>query len=138
MAGGRENLIPASTKDEARRRGRNGGIASGKARRKRKTLRELFGIIADSQVTGDNTRAALQSAGITGDDATNAAALAFRIMGDAIKGNPRMAQMALDLLGESAPRRVELTGAKGGPVQIEANPLEGLTIDEIRKLAGMD
>ena len=34
------NLRPVKTKEEARERGRNGGIASGKARRERKTLKE--------------------------------------------------------------------------------------------------
>lgn len=36
------NLRPASTKDEARERGRNGGIASGKARAARKTFAETL------------------------------------------------------------------------------------------------
>ena len=36
------NLHPASTKDEARKRGRNGGIASGKARAARKTFAETL------------------------------------------------------------------------------------------------
>lgn len=139
MAGGHDNLIPVRSTDEARRRGRKGGIASGESRRRKKTLRELFETIAETQVTGEKTRAALQKAGITGKDATNAAALALRIMGDAVKGNPRMAQMALDLLGETAPRRVELTGAGGSPLQVERkNPLEGISVEEIRKLAGLD
>ena len=35
-----QNLKPVRTKKEARERGKNGGIASGKARAERKTLRE--------------------------------------------------------------------------------------------------
>ena len=35
-----ENLKPVRTKDEARERGKNGGIASGKARREQKLIRE--------------------------------------------------------------------------------------------------
>ena len=37
---GKENLRPVSSKEEARERGRKGGLASGEARRKRKTLKE--------------------------------------------------------------------------------------------------
>ena len=36
------NQRPASTKDEARKRGRNGGVASGKARAARKTFAETL------------------------------------------------------------------------------------------------
>lgn len=35
-----ENLKPVRTKEEARERGRNGGIASGKARREQKLIRD--------------------------------------------------------------------------------------------------
>ena len=37
---GLENLQPVQTKEEARERGRNGGIASGKARKEKKIFRE--------------------------------------------------------------------------------------------------
>ncbi len=37
---GLENLQPVQSKEEARERGRNGGIASGKARREKKMFRE--------------------------------------------------------------------------------------------------
>ena len=40
--GNLNNLRPASTKDEARERGRKGGIASGKARAARKTFAETL------------------------------------------------------------------------------------------------
>ncbi|MBN2402007.1 MAG: hypothetical protein JXN64_06385 [Spirochaetes bacterium] len=37
-----DNLIPVKTKEEARERGRNGGIKSGKARKERKLLSEIY------------------------------------------------------------------------------------------------
>lgn len=37
-----DNLKPARTKSEARERGKNGGIASGKSRREKKALRETM------------------------------------------------------------------------------------------------
>ena len=39
---GNDNLIPPRSKEEARERGKNGGIASGKARREKKALRETM------------------------------------------------------------------------------------------------
>ena len=40
-----QNLDPVKTKEEARKRGRAGGIASGKARREKKLMRETLDII---------------------------------------------------------------------------------------------
>ena len=42
MANNEDNLQPVRSKDEARERGRKGGIASGRSRRKHKELRELL------------------------------------------------------------------------------------------------
>lgn len=40
-----DNLKPARTKSEARERGKNGGKASGVARRKKKALKEEFELL---------------------------------------------------------------------------------------------
>lgn len=45
MADGTNNLKPVRTEDEAKELGRRGGIASGKARRAKKTMREWAEII---------------------------------------------------------------------------------------------
>ena len=42
MANGEENLKPFQTVEEAREKGRNGGIASGKARKKKKLMSQLY------------------------------------------------------------------------------------------------
>lgn len=59
--GGAANLRPALTTDEARELGRRGGIASGIARRKRKTMRdELLAILfADDGVVAKNIAVAI-------------------------------------------------------------------------------
>ena len=44
----KENLRPVRTKEEARERGRNGGIKSGKVRREKKLLSEIYAeVLAD-------------------------------------------------------------------------------------------
>lgn len=44
----KQNLQPVRTKEEARERGRNGGIKSGQARREKKLLSEFYGeVLAD-------------------------------------------------------------------------------------------
>lgn len=45
-----KNLIPIRTESEAREKGHNGGIASGRARREKKTIREILSDILDSEI----------------------------------------------------------------------------------------
>ena len=51
---GHENLIPFSerSKDEAREKGRKGGIASGKTRREKANMRKLIETFLDSKIEG--------------------------------------------------------------------------------------
>ena len=53
MAKGHENLVPVTqrSKDEARELSRLGGIASGEARRRQKTIREMAQAILNMDIT---------------------------------------------------------------------------------------
>ena len=44
-----KNLKPIRTESEAREKGRNGGIASGKARREKKTIQKILADLLDSE-----------------------------------------------------------------------------------------
>lgn len=46
-----KNLKPVKTKSEARERGRNGGIASGQARREKRTIQQILKTITDGDTT---------------------------------------------------------------------------------------
>ena len=50
---GIDNLIPVRSEDEAREKGRKGGVASGKARRKKKALRESMEALLVSTLKDD-------------------------------------------------------------------------------------
>ena len=51
-----QNLRPVRTKEEARERGRAGGIASGKARREKANLRKLMAMMLEEDIpSGDMT-----------------------------------------------------------------------------------
>lgn len=56
---GHDNLIPTSerTKEEARELGRQGGIASGKARREKKALKETLELLLQQAVKDSNGKA---------------------------------------------------------------------------------
>lgn len=87
---------------------RNGGIASGKARRAKKTMRELAELMLDSRATG-NSRKSARALGsmLDDDDLTNAAAVIAGQMRSAMKGNTQAARWLSDLVGEMAPQEAE-------------------------------
>lgn len=83
-----QNLIPANkrTKDEHREIAKKGGIASGKARRKKANLRKAFETILQAEVASPNVKKQLEDLGF---ESTNEMALAMVMMQKAMKGNVR-------------------------------------------------
>ena len=79
---GKENLRPVSSKDEARERGRKGGLASGEARRKRKTLKEELLLMLSEGDTQQSVTLALVEKAISGDTK------AFEVIRDTIGEKP--------------------------------------------------
>lgn len=78
-----QNLRVPSSK-EARELGRKGGIASGKARRRKADLKRAFNTILKSDVANENIAKQLEALGF---EATNEMALAMVMMQKAMKGN---------------------------------------------------
>lgn len=127
------------TAETAREAGRKGAMKSAETKRRRKSVREALTILANSPLKNEKAKNILLQNGLEENDATNAAAIAFSIITQALKGNPKMTQIFLNLMGENLPTKIELTGAGGAPVSIrKENPLDGLSADELRKLAGLD
>lgn len=83
-----QNLIPANkrTKDEHREIAKKGGIASGKARRKKANLKKAFETILQAEVVSPNVKKQLEDLGF---ESTNEMALAMVMMQKAMKGNVR-------------------------------------------------
>lgn len=78
-----QNLrVPSS--EEARELGRKGGIASGKARRRKADLKRAFNTILKADVANENISKQLEALGF---EATNEMALAMVMMQKAMKGN---------------------------------------------------
>lgn len=94
MALNPQNLQPVKTKEEARERGRAGGIASGKAKRERKTMRQLALELGDVAID-------LQLPGGKKKKSTMAAAVVMGQYQSAIKkGNTKAAYFIAQLRGE--------------------------------------
>ena len=79
---GKENLRPVSSKEEARERGRKGGLASGEARRKRKTLKEELLLMLSEGETQKSVSLALIEKAMNGDTK------AFEVIRDTIGEKP--------------------------------------------------
>lgn len=83
MANNIQNLRPVQTKEEARERGAKGGIASGEARRRRRTLKEeLLLMLSDPEVQ-EKLSAAIMKKGMGGD------IRAFEVIRDTIGEKPK-------------------------------------------------
>ena len=84
---GKDNLRPVSSTEEARERGRKGGLASGEARRKRKTLKEeLLLILSDGDIQ-EKISLALINEAIKGNNA-GSVTKAFEVIRDTIGERP--------------------------------------------------
>lgn len=97
------NLKPVRTKSEARERGRNGGKASGEARRRKKTMRETAQLILDMQIpnAAKELKAKLKAMGLTEEDFTYQSAIMIGIVNQAMKGNTKAAAFLRDTVGEN-------------------------------------
>lgn len=82
-----QNLKPVKSKKEARERGRKGGLASGDARRKRKTLKEeLLLMLSDGDIQ-EKISLALINEAINGNNA-GSVTKAFEVIRDTIGERP--------------------------------------------------
>lgn len=93
----KENLNPVRTKEEARERGRAGGIKSGEARRAKKNMRETAKALMSMQVYGDTNKRNLEAFGIQKEDQNYQTAVVVRLMQKALVDGDTS---AIRLIGE--------------------------------------
>lgn len=127
-----QNLDPVKSKEEARKRGQAGGIASGKARREKRLMRETLDILLSmplkngkfADVDGIRNFAALKGKNINVQEAIMIAQVQ-----KAMKGDTKAAEYVRDTIGQKPVDNVVM----GGEVN---NPMAGLTTEELKKLIG--
>ena len=114
-----EDLIPLNqrTKDEQKEIARQGGIASGVARRRKKTYAELAEIIGTQKVSEENGRK-LKKLGVTNGDQTNDALAVARIFLGMQNGNPKMTELWLKLRGEMPKEETNLNISNAPTINI--------------------
>ena len=109
MAGGIENLTPVRSKAEARERGRKGGIASGKARRKKRDFRQLMRLLLD--MPADEL-----------EKADNREAICAAMIQKALAGDRGAAEFCRDTAGEGLKQQVEVEAEISGAIDVKISP----------------
>lgn len=113
------------TKAEQKKIATMGGIASGKARREKKTMRQLAEICLNARLTKPEIKAKLKEAGLP---ATYGGQMLFNAVQMAGR-NSNMLRVVLELIGEVNQAQTNVN------VTTNVNPYANLTEDELRKLA---
>lgn len=111
---GTNNLIPPRSKDEARTRGKNGGIASGKARREKKALRETMQELLTMKLKDKKLLEELAALGFTEKGITMQDAISAAMIKQAVKGNVKAYNAIKDTLYTKNENELEETTEGGG------------------------
>lgn len=111
---GTNNLIPPRSKDEARTRGKNGGIASGKARREKKALRETMQELLTMRLKDKKLLEELAALGFTAKGITMQDAISAAMIKQAVKGNVKAYNAIKDTLYTKNENEVDEKTESGG------------------------
>ena len=97
-----ENLIPNErrTPSELREITQKGGKASGRARRRNKSMQNVFQQIKKLPVQDGELKKQLEAVGIDDEDITYGAAMAWSTIYNAMKGNSQMMRLAFEMMGD--------------------------------------
>lgn len=117
MADKTENLVPF-TSDQSREKavanGRKGGIASGEAKRRKRTMREVAEMVATMELKDPKMLAALHAAGFE-DPITNDDAAFFGLIRKAQTGDPQAMKLLAEMRGQYS-TRVEVEPVQPKPL----------------------
>ena len=102
MALNTENLRPVRSKEEASTLGRKGGIASGKARREKTTMKKLLKMMLEEKATTDGK--------------TYMEMATLGLIKGAVKGDSRNYKVMLETLGELGNGAEEKQQEAGKPI----------------------
>ena len=99
-----KNLIPMDqrSKSEARELGRNGGIASGVSRRRKRSLKEAADLYLSLPVSDRKMWNKISRRGVDPEDIGNQMAMIIGLTIAATAGDAKAAKVIVDLLGEDA------------------------------------
>ena len=88
------------SRSEAAENGRKGGIESGKARRRKRSLKDAADLFLSLPVSDGRRWNKLSRAGVEPEDIDNQMAIIVGLTQEAMAGDPKAAKLLFDLLGE--------------------------------------
>lgn len=127
-----ENLRKINlTHDEATRNGKKGGEASGKARRKKKQMKDMFEYILQLDVTDEKLRKQMEEMGIADEQMTINALTCYAMVRKAIEGDPKAAEFIATMTGQKPQNKLEVKGTVDRPITVP-KALQNATLEELR------
>lgn len=139
MAHNEDNLIPANkrTEEELRKMTRNGGLASVKARREKKKLREMVEIFGSLKVDKKNSRL-MEDLGIDKEYHTRFMQGVVSLFSKANKGDVAAFNAIRDIIGEKPVDETKVTGSVQTDISIElidsgSKPVEDESAIDLRR-----
>ena len=125
-----ENLMPIEVVNSRRTRkqhsedSRRAGIASGKARRAKKNMKELAKLLLDLEAS-EKSKQSLKQVGVPEEDCSNKMNLVVSMYMNALKGNMRAAELIMDLIGEAPQKGAPIPNKDEAELSALYNALEG-------------
>lgn len=97
-----QNLVPIQSTEEARERGRKGGIASGVSRRRKRSLIEAADLYLSLPVANRKKWNAIAKEGVDPEDVDNQMAMIIGLTQAAINGDAKAAKLLFELVGDQS------------------------------------
>ena len=137
-----ENLKPVRTKSEARERGRNGGKASGKSRRRKADFRKTLNLLLTAEIDSPEWTPILESLGL---ECTLESAMLMGQIKAAMMGDSRAARFVAEYAGQSGKtdadheeQRIRTSVAKARAGLEEEEEQDDGFLDALKGTAGED
>lgn len=134
-----DNLIPNNERSpsEVRENGRKGGVASGEARRKKKTMRELA-VIVNSLPLSSKNKAQLPD-GIKEDEMTFQMGFIIKVYQQALKGDTKAMKLWVELSNtlDEERNKLEIKKLKAEIKKLNDDASASTNIEDLTPLANM-
>lgn len=117
-----QNLIPFTSnqsREEAKKNGRKGGIASGESKRKRKAMAETLDLLLKTEVNDSEVKETLTEMGISEDNQDYQMVLMASILKRAIKGDKEDLKFITDMLKETPSEEEKNNNSISGTIIVD-------------------
>lgn len=118
--GRKENLINPKdrTSEELRAMTRKGGIKSGEARRRKKTMREALELLMYKTELNEQTKQMLKAEGIKEDDFNHQMVITRSLIAKAESGDVQAYNAICAMIGEKPAEKVDMSGGLSNEIKI--------------------